>query len=427
MSKKVSLMIALIAITLLVIALFSYVPTLKQVSSFLIASAKVGGTITCENLTSISISDEFGLGYPGVAGAPTWGLPTDNATEPLRVRRSWSTLTDEEKKQFVDGIVLLKQTTATSALPGAQRADYQSFCPTEYERNLYDYYVELHISAFTTMGSAPMSTMAHGAPHFLPWHRYLLLRMEKDMQTVLNDPTFTLPYWDWDDCSPGKEDGSNPCPQLFELDFLGSHGGATDDEAIVQGYLIDQGYEVNVWVDNTLLTIYNTDGIRCGSRPLQRQTGTNQETNGLPPSSIETIDDGYLRPLYDIEPYDACSTDDTISFRMFLEGFRPTDTDIFCFSAGNCARHGLGHTYIGGDMSFGGAVPEPIFFLHHANVDRIWAMWQDNNRQNPDTAVDYGNPGFPDMWRVPLFNFPEVMVSDTFDFRALGYEYDTTP
>jgi tyrosinase len=111
---------------------------------------------------------------------------------------------------------------------------------------------------------------------------------------------------------------------------------------------------------------------------------------------------------------------------MYLEGFRPND-QFPCYTDGRCARHGLGHVYIGGDMVNGGNPMDPTFFLHHANVDRIWAMWQDNNRQNPDTAVDYGNPGFPGLWRISLFNFPDVMVEEMFDFRALGYEYDTSP
>ena len=32
-------------------------------------------------------------------------------------------------------------------LDGAEHADYETFCPGGYTRNLYDYYVELHASA----------------------------------------------------------------------------------------------------------------------------------------------------------------------------------------------------------------------------------------------------------------------------------------
>jgi hypothetical protein len=52
-------------------------------------------------------------------------------------------------------------------------------------------------------------------------------------------------------------------------------------------------------------------------------------------------------------------------------------------------------------------------------------MWQDRNRATAATAIDYGNPGFPQGWRGAIFNFPEVRADEMFDFRALGYRYDT--
>ena len=77
-------------------------------------------------------------------------------------------------------------------------------------------------------------------------------------------------------------------------------------------------------------------------------------------------------------------------------------------------------------MGSGGAPPnDPIFFLHHANIDRLWAMWQDNNRADAETDVDYGNPEYPDDWRGSIYNFDEVRTDELFDFRALGFQYDT--
>jgi tyrosinase len=36
---------------------------------------------------------------------------------------------------------------------------------------------------------------AHSGPAFLPWHRYMMIVLEKQLQRVLEDSNFGLPYW----------------------------------------------------------------------------------------------------------------------------------------------------------------------------------------------------------------------------------------
>lgn len=48
--------------------------------------------------------------------------------------------------------------------------------------------------------------------------------------------------------------------------------------------------------------------------------------------------------------------------------------------------HNLVHTLVGGDgvMSYpGSAALDPIFYLHHCNIDRMWAAWNDLGKTNP--------------------------------------------
>lgn len=380
----------------------------------------------CEQILNLSIRGGKGSGVPGVSGAERWGMPSGTPTS-LRVRRSWSTLSNAEKKQVVDAFIKLKQTTIGSGAPGADRADYTSFCPNGYSRNLYDYYVELHLSAFVSMSTNDMShtQMAHMGPQFLPWHRYMLLRLEADMQQVLGDPNFTLPYWDWEDCQGDTKAGENPCPKLFESEYLGSPGSCTDGQSDVTGYLADNGFVTHIWAEATAQTVFNTDSIRCSTKPLQRQVGCNAINNSKP-ASAQDARGIYDRKVYDAEPYDTCHTDENVSFRQYLEGYSKSDKNPVCIIAG-CKNHGVGHIYVGGDMASGGApVNDPLFFLHHANVDRLWAMWQDKNRASAETAANYGNPAYPDDWLGSIFNFRQMRAAEMFDFRALGYRYDTT-
>jgi tyrosinase len=61
----------------------------------------------------------------------------------------------------------------------------------------------------------------------------------------------------------------------------------------------------------------------------------------------------------------------------------------------NVPTHNAGHLFIGGHMSGGFSPNDPVFWFHHANVDRIWANWQANRL----TAVPGSNP--EDHWPSP--------------------------
>jgi hypothetical protein len=90
----------------------------------------------------------------------------------------------------------------------------------------------------------------------------------------------------------------------------------------------------------------------------------------------------------------------------------------------------LGHGCIGPDM---GRVPrsayDPIFWLHHANIDRLWKRWLDlgGGRRNPGPEQEV-------FWTTPFTFFDEggrlvrmtgEEIVDTVD--QLGYRYDDDP
>jgi tyrosinase len=76
--------------------------------------------------------------------------------------------------------------------------------------------------------------------------------------------------------------------------------------------------------------------------------------------------------------------------------------------------HNSGHVWVGGSMQgFATAPADPVFWMHHAEIDRIWAEWQ------------AANPGL----HPPLAGAAAVMdpwaetETDTRDITALGYVY----
>jgi hypothetical protein len=75
--------------------------------------------------------------------------------------------------------------------------------------------------------------------------------------------------------------------------------------------------------------------------------------------------------------------------------------------------HGSVHIAIGGDMNSASSPTDPLFFLHHANVDRIWYEWQEDHlAQNP--------PNMAEVLQPALVSVP---VSSVVDRTNLPYSY----
>ena len=81
--------------------------------------------------------------------------------------------------------------------------------------------------------------------------------------------------------------------------------------------------------------------------------------------------------------------------------------------------HNRGHNWIGGDMANVQMSPnDPAFWFHHAQVDRIWAKWQENNPG--ELAAISGQEAKLDPWSN------EFTVQSIDDISNLGndsYEY----
>lgn len=51
------------------------------------------------------------------------------------------------------------------------------------------------------------------------------------------------------------------------------------------------------------------------------------------------------------------------------------------------------HAWVGGTMTDIMTSPaDPLFWMHHVNVDRIYALWQKNHTDSPDTIPDLSGP-----------------------------------
>ena len=190
---------------------------------------------------------------------------------------------------------------------------------------------------FRNMHTNVSSPQAHGAPGFLPWHRTYLCDLERELQAI--DPSVALPYWRFDQAAP----------KLFTLDFF----GVSNNIGTVQ---FSNTNPLQFWV---------TDGVQgINRRPLNNWDPT---ATGAPPVINEA---------------------QTLALGTQYSAFRTME--------GN--PHGFAHTSWGGSISsIGTAAKDPLFFLLHCNVDRLWAKWQRlNSRFDFNVAASFsGDPNNP--------------------------------
>jgi tyrosinase len=187
-------------------------------------------------------------------------------------------------------------------------------------------------TSFRDMHTEPAEDEAHGSPGFLPWHRAYTLDLERALQAI--DPSVTLPYWKFD----------VPAPNLFTREFIG----------------VSQNGRV-AFAGSNPLQFWATDQ----SPGISRTPKFNTATSGA--SAL---------------PFPVMSEDETLGLGQVGARF-----DNFDNMEGD--PHGSAHMNFGGYLS---AIPQaardPLFFLLHANVDRLWAKWQWQNRRFDGKRVE---------------------------------------
>jgi tyrosinase len=168
-------------------------------------------------------------------------------------------------------------------------------------------------------------------PHFLTWHRMYLYYFERIVEKIVGEP-FAIPYWAYLPDGSGRR----KLPTAFLSETEGQKNplyfGARNDEFKASG----TGFETDEEVD----------------------AGPALRTSQLLPKSNPQL----LRP------------DMRTGFISYLEG----------------TPHGSVHVAVGtadGMGAFPKAARDPIFWLHHANIDRLWESWRRADSQGNSSRL----------------------------------------
>ena len=195
--------------------------------------------------------------------------------------------------------------------------------------------------------------------YFLPWHRMFVFFFERIVRKACADPNFALPYWNYS--APGANHGIIP-PSFRSA-----------------GPLFES--KRSGWVNQ--------------GKPIDRTSATNNTPNG--DLSLDVLKESKYLPSGASSGF--CAT---------IDG----------------GLHGNVHVDVGGPKNMGSvpwAAEDPIFWLHHANIDRLWESWNVNGGKNPIT------PSF--LAQKFVFadengNRVQMAIQDVLKISALLYRYD---
>ena len=237
----------------------------------------------------------------------------------------------------------------------------------------YDRYVVIHQAAMRKL--SPYHTdivgfrgrnAAHRGPVFLPWHREFLRRFEQDLQRVSGNQSLGLPYWKWDN------DTLDPDSSKV-WDVMGPIGQRADFFRVLSGpfpFDMDNFFDRSNWMIVDALGKPDGPLIRTGGWSLDPQ---------IPRRTLPSADDiSWANSFadYDSFPWSEASgllDADSTSFRNALEGYIVNTQDGLRLGNG---LHNRVHNWMQGSMGPGTSPNDPIFFLHHAYVDKLWADWE---------------------------------------------------
>ncbi|MGV9456685.1 tyrosinase family protein [Streptomyces sp. NPDC003635] len=266
----------------------------------------------------------------------------------MDIRRSAVDLTVQERDRFLEALVRLKHRPAPAGPPGT---------------SVYDQFVALHRAVMVVRppGTPAGTTVnfAHWNIGFCAWHRQYVRRFERALQSEI--PGVTVPYWDWTD-HPGA------VAELFTGDFLGSLGSGSP-APLTDSVFRDPvpPAERPVWWPTDLpgatgFPVHPLLADSFGTSLARADAGAQWPPGRAHIALLERFapEQPGVHPFWHF-------------WTALEEGFSALDENgspVFV------PAHNSGHNFIGGHMSRGFSPNDPVFWLHHANVDRVWANWQ---------------------------------------------------
>jgi plastocyanin len=310
----------------------------------------------------------------------------------------------------------------------------------------------------------------HASWFFLPWHRMYLYWFEQILREASGDPDLTLPYWNYSDDvaqqflpaamrAPNAPDGSRN--SLFESrrERLINQGWGLPASAVdttsalaLKNFFHEEGIPgaesfggARTVSPNFYTTQANVGRLEARPHgPIHNSVGGPGGSFSHTFSTAGTFDyridqNPNLAGTVTVTPGDQLSD---VAVNIYEEGFDRPDLEITVGTTVKWTNEGAfaheiasddGTTFespslgpVGYMRSLFISARDPVFWMHHANIDRLWNRWLEDGGSNP--------PEIETEWMDQEFTFyrpdrsPVTMkVRDVLSVYCLGYRYDDDP
>ncbi|KAK6932521.1 Polyphenol oxidase, C-terminal [Dillenia turbinata] len=285
----------------------------------------------------------------------------------LRIRPAAEYATKEYIAKYEKAISLMKALPEDDPRTFKQQADIHcAYCDGAYDQ----------------VGYSDLELQVHNCWLFLPFHRWYVYFYERILGKLIDDPNFSVPFWNWDNPAGMQMPAmfTNPNSPLYSKLRDAKHQPPA---------LIDLDYDLT---DPTI-------------------TAEEQYSSNLALMYRQMVSNGRTAKLFMGSPYRA--GDDPSPGQGSLEN----------------QPHGTVHIWTGDRTqpnienmgTFYSAARDPIFYAHHSNVDRMWFVWNKTLERKNFKDGDWLNATFH--FYDENANLVKVKVSDCLDTAKLGYTY----
>ncbi|GAU42114.1 hypothetical protein TSUD_350880 [Trifolium subterraneum] len=240
------------------------------------------------------------------------------------------------------------------------------------------------VGGYTQQGYPDTELQVHNSWLFLPFHRWYLYFYERILGSLIDDPTFAIPYWNWD-APDGMQIPSiftNPNSSLYDPKRNTTHQPPT---------IVDLNYDKKNPSNNPA-----EKQIIINLNLMHRQMISNSKTNRQFLGSPYRGGD---------EPFKGAGSIENLPH-----------TPVHIWTGDPREKHGedMGHFYAAGR--------DPVFYAHHANIDRMWYVWKQLGKKRKNFSdPDWLESSF--LFYDENKNLVEVKVKDSVDEKKLGYRY----